>query len=400
MLVKTCLVCKKALSLDAFGKNVAAKDGYRASCKTCEAIRRSLKPPVIWSEGDRPTEQTCRKCGLTKPIDAFYPDASRKSGHRGLCRACDAAQHLSRNPHKIRPPWICPTEKACRTCGLTKPLDAFYQDQSKKDGHNGVCKVCDDARNLLRRPRKVRPTWVCPTEKACRKCGVVKALVEFYQNKRFRDGRQTLCIDCDKARKQTEEVRAQAKNYNESEKGKATYRRYVEKGRKHEVTRAYQQQPEIAAKIKERHPVYAARYAKSPKGKATIKAWRNGPKRKAWTEEWMSRPGVRERLNAIAIRAEKRKKAKKQGLPSTFTPDDWKIALDYFGHACAYCGEIRPLAQEHFIPLSANGPYTPDNIVPACKSCNSRKYNKLPEDWCDPDVYDRIACFLISRMTD
>ncbi len=34
---------------------------------------------------------------------------------------------------------------------------------------------------------------------------------------------------------------------------------------------------------------------------------------------------------------------------------------------------MKRLEQEHFVPISSNGPYTANNIIPACKSCNSSK---------------------------
>lgn len=32
--------------------------------------------------------RTCTKCGLTKPLDEFYKDASQRGGHRPDCREC------------------------------------------------------------------------------------------------------------------------------------------------------------------------------------------------------------------------------------------------------------------------------------------------------------------------
>ena len=39
------------------------------------------------------------------------------------------------------------------------------------------------------------------------------------------------------------------------------------------------------------------------------------------------------------------------------------------------------LHQEHFIPLSKGGGYTHNNIIPACRSCNSSKWNNNFFDW-------------------
>lgn len=74
--------------------------------------------------------------------------------------------------------------------------------------------------------------------------------------------------------------------------------------------------------------------------------------------------------------------ALKRKLPNTMTVEHWEMCKKYFENSCAYCG-AKPdiLTQEHFIPLSKGGGYTPDNIIPACFSCNSSKHNKNFFDW-------------------
>lgn len=83
-----------------------------------------------------------------------------------------------------------------------------------------------------------------------------------------------------------------------------------------------------------------------------------------------------------------KREARQRELPATFTATDWKFALDYFHGACAYCGHGPSLFdvnwtlhQEHHIPLARGGGYTPQNIVPACQSCNMDKSDKEPHDW-------------------
>jgi 5-methylcytosine-specific restriction endonuclease McrA len=61
--------------------------------------------------------------------------------------------------------------------------------------------------------------------------------------------------------------------------------------------------------------------------------------------------------------------------------------LDYFNYECCYCGSTINLEQEHFIPLSLNGGYTKDNIMVACRSCNSSKNNHNFFDWYQRQSY-------------
>jgi 5-methylcytosine-specific restriction endonuclease McrA len=53
------------------------------------------------------------------------------------------------------------------------------------------------------------------------------------------------------------------------------------------------------------------------------------------------------------------------------------------GHLCMYCGDEFPeghLTRDHVIPLSRGGRDAWSNVVAACKGCNARKGNRLPEE--------------------
>ena len=54
---------------------------------------------------------------------------------------------------------------------------------------------------------------------------------------------------------------------------------------------------------------------------------------------------------------------------------------------CHYCGQQFPpdqLTMDHVIPLSRGGKSTKDNVVCACKACNTGKKHNLPWEW-EPD---------------
>ncbi len=48
---------------------------------------------------------------------------------------------------------------------------------------------------------------------------------------------------------------------------------------------------------------------------------------------------------------------------------------------CIYCGAKKDLSYDHLIPLSRGGPDIPDNLVMACKSCNSSKGARGLYEW-------------------
>ena len=56
---------------------------------------------------------------------------------------------------------------------------------------------------------------------------------------------------------------------------------------------------------------------------------------------------------------------------------DWTAIKEAFDRRCAYClRQLTRLEQDHVTALSRGGEHTPDNVVPACRSCNARKGNR------------------------
>jgi len=55
---------------------------------------------------------------------------------------------------------------------------------------------------------------------------------------------------------------------------------------------------------------------------------------------------------------------------AVFARDDW---------TCQYCGAPAENL-DHVVPRSRGGTHTWENVVAACRRCNSRKENRLPED--------------------
>lgn len=88
----------------------------------------------------------------------------------------------------------------------------------------------------------------------------------------------------------------------------------------------------------------------------------------------------KENLEKRRIYEQKREAVKKK-LDKNFDKNDWDICKNYFNNRCAYCGEEKILTQDHFIALSKNGEYTKNNIIPACKNCNSSKRHSDFFEW-------------------
>ena len=61
--------------------------------------------------------------------------------------------------------------------------------------------------------------------------------------------------------------------------------------------------------------------------------------------------------------------------------DDEKVKLNY-PQACCYCGATIALSIDHLIPKIKGGHDYSDNLVWACKSCNSSKRDRDLLKWC------------------
>lgn len=58
------------------------------------------------------------------------------------------------------------------------------------------------------------------------------------------------------------------------------------------------------------------------------------------------------------------------------------LALKECWAGCAYCGNREDsLERDCVLPISRGGRYTFDNVVPACRSCNSSKSNNEVTSW-------------------
>lgn len=83
--------------------------------------------------------------------------------------------------------------------------------------------------------------------------------------------------------------------------------------------------------------------------------------------------------DAIKIQKEKRIALEKNAPIIDLTVAQWNFIKKMYGFRCAYCGKKpKELTKDHIVPLIKGGSHTMDNIVPACRSCNSRKQTGPP----------------------
>jgi 5-methylcytosine-specific restriction endonuclease McrA len=116
------------------------------------------------------------------------------------------------------------------------------------------------------------------------------------------------------------------------------------------------------------------------KNKKTIRArndrWTEANKDKvvAYKAQW-----VKDNPEKHKASQGRRRARKAQVAINDFTADQWREMKAAYGYRCVYCGtKTIALTQDHITPLSKGGNHTASNIVPACKSCNSKKNAGAP----------------------
>jgi 5-methylcytosine-specific restriction endonuclease McrA len=168
--------------------------------------------------------------------------------------------------------------------------------------------------------------------KKCSKCGEEKPLTEFYK------GRSD-CKECKKkAVKIYQETSPVRKAWLNSETGKQANRRKV------------------------------AKYAKTEKGKAKIKAYQQSEKEK----------------ERCRLKTGKRRSIYNGRFFTNFSREDLSVfwvGQNILEDRCYYCGKPMPDGVEHidhYIPLSQGGSHEPVNLRPSCACCNLKKGSKDP----------------------
>lgn len=167
--------------------------------------------------------------------------------------------------------------------------------------------------------------------KECIKCRIQKPLADFFRQHTRKDGRQSCCRLC---------ANAYGKVWREQNKQRLD-----------EWQRAYNQ---------------THREQISQAGKAYYLAHRDVVRQR--TREYQV--NNKDKIIIYSLRRYNRAK----GVRADLTSQQWELIKSIFRGKCAYCGKkTTRLEKEHIIPLSQGGGLTLRNIVPACRSCNSKK---------------------------
>lgn len=176
-----------------------------------------------------------------------------------------------------------------------------------------------------------------------------------------------------------------AENLEESRaKQRATYAKHAGRYRKASLDWYYRNREEATRKWREWR-------ALNPEGNnARVQAWREQNRERLEEYNRRTKESRAESTKAWAAKNREKKRdqwrryhARKLGAPGRgMTADDWAQIQEVFCGLCAYC--LRPCAnpeQDHVVALTLGGAHDPENIVPACKSCNSAKRDRTLLQW-------------------
>jgi 5-methylcytosine-specific restriction endonuclease McrA len=219
--------------------------------------------------------------------------------------------------------------------------------------------------------------------KECTQCSEVKALTEFYKKATGRLGLDAECKTCKKRRAL---IWAQANPENRQ----VICRKWIEKN------------PEKNAEI---HREYSKRYRKANKESvyAAHREWMkanrdlvNANRRRRYSQDDAKRAKHQEKAlewgkanpdkrRAIVEKYRIRRELQLTEVRCDFTAEQWTEKKRRYKHKCYYCGEKKPLSQDHIVPVSKGGEHTWSNIIPACLSCNARKGTKAAEEFMQPE---------------
>jgi 5-methylcytosine-specific restriction endonuclease McrA len=135
----------------------------------------------------------------------------------------------------------------------------------------------------------------------------------------------------------------------------------------------------------EKHREAQRRWQQSEQGRATKAKHDRSDHKRQMMAEYRATPDGREALK----RAQRSPKGRARyaryyharrmamGGPSTLTAAEWEAIKTEQGYRCRYCDQLAPLTMDHVIPVSKGGTHTRENVVAACKPCNSRKRDRL-----------------------
>jgi len=251
--------------------------------------------------------------------------------------------------------------KKCSKCDKEFPatIEYFFRDKQKSDGLCSSCKNCKKAAN--------HNSYQGNREKR------LAGTKEWYQKNKEKaaaDNREW-------QRKNKERYEANKKIWSQNNKEKLD--RQKKEWKQNNREKINESNSKYRKNNREKISNHLSEYYKKNKEKVS-------KRNKIYRQENIEKEAVRHKIyreenREQGIKDAQARRARKKNLPATYTAKQWKACKTYFKNACCYCGKKDKLEQDHFIPLTRGGEYTHNNIICACRTCNSSKNNNDPFVW-------------------
>ena len=134
---KICLKCKKSKSIYEFCRAGRSKDGYEKHCITCREIAKVEKSKIV--------DKQCSCCGnIAEHILRKYIINGE------LLNICD----------KCLQRYNIMELKQCSKCGISKPVDQYYESRITEDKLFDMCKSCCKTHKLRSKmSRRAQDLW-------------------------------------------------------------------------------------------------------------------------------------------------------------------------------------------------------------------------------------------------
>jgi 5-methylcytosine-specific restriction endonuclease McrA len=209
--------------------------------------------------------------------------------------------------------------------------------------------------------------------KICNQCNRELPTTSFVKNNQQKDGLTGKCRNCLSIVR-----KAWNQKYNKTGKAKATARRYYHSAKGQKIKKAYRATYLVTEEQREQYRIAARKHEKEDRYKArTRRYWQSEKGKVAKAVKDKKYQKTEKGIYAKQKVAIKRKYQIKTS-DCTLTLAQWQEIKEQYGNACAYCRKpLARLEKDHVIPLSKGGKHTKANVVPACRTCNAQKGNRL-----------------------
>lgn len=200
--------------------------------------------------------------------------------------------------------------------------------------------------------------------KLCSVCKESKPLDEFHRDSRAKDGRGTRCKSCSCARsrqwRQENPERVKANSRAAYERNPDAYKARARAAYASDPKRIRERIAAWQAENRERCLEYSRRtYAKTPE----VQKARRRRYYEANRHRWIGYNHAR------------------RALEGKTTPEVQALIGELRARACVYCGSTEKIEIDHVVPLARGGKHEPENLAPACRSCNRSKGASLLSEW-------------------